>query len=138
MGKRLRITGLAAPLQTLLLSALPKAAAFSVTEPPAAMASPAAPIGQPVSVEMLVALAASESPVDRRRRGAAQADRAITALERFNAELLAGVPAVERLRDVADWLQSEQHEQDDAALASLFNDIELRMRVELAKYDVSA
>lgn len=134
----MRITGLAAPLQNVLLAALPKVAAFSVTEPPVATTPPSAPIGQPVSVEMLVALAASGSPVDRRRRGAAQADRAITALERFNAELLAGVPAVEQLRDAADWLQSAQAEQDDAALVSLFKDIELRMRVELAKFDISA
>jgi len=54
------------------------------------------------------------------------------------AEMLAGLPAVERLREIAAWVEEEHQGPEDAALASLFKDIELRMRVELAKYDVSA
>lgn len=136
---RLRITGLAAPLQTMLLAALPKvAAAFSAAaEPQAPIAPPPAPLGQPVSVEMLVALAAAESPIDRRRRVSAQADRGLRALERLDVETAAGLPAVERLQEVAA-LTDTLGEAQDPALAGLLQEIELRMRVELAKHDIIA
>lgn len=133
----MRITGLASPIQNMLLAALPKVAEFAAAEPPVQSASPAAAPAQPVSVEMLVALAASESPVDRRRRVAARADQALGALERLNAELLAGLPAVERLHEIAA-LAPTVAEQADPALAALFSEIELRMRVELAKHDIIA
>lgn len=135
----MRITGLAAPLQTMLLAALPKvgAAFTAAAEPQTPMAPPAAPLGQPVSVEMLVALAASESPIDRRRRVATQADRGLRALERLDAEMLAGLPAVERLQELAA-LGPSLGEPQDPALATLLQEIELRMRVELAKHDIIA
>jgi Class II flagellar assembly regulator len=134
----LRITGPTTPIQNMLLAALPKVTEFTAAEAPVPMAAPAptAP-PQPVSVEMLVALAASESPVDRRRRQVASADGALATLERLNAELLAGVHTVERLKEVAAWT----HDLDappDPALVSLYNDIELRLRVELAKHDIVA
>jgi len=134
----LRITGPTTPIQNMLLAALPKVTEFTTAEAPAPMAAPAptAP-PQPVSVEMLVALAASESPVDRRRRQVASADGALTSLERLNAALMAGLPTVERLQEVAAWTQSLDT-PPDPALASLFNDIELRLRVELAKHDIVA
>lgn len=134
----MRITGHVAPLQNLLLAAMPKAGAFAVADQPVATSPPAAPLGQPVSVEMLVALANAESPIDRRRRSIAQASGALGALERLNTELLAGLAAPERLREIAAWAEATRHGPEDAALASLFRDIELRMRVELAKHDISA
>ncbi len=134
----MRITGLVAPLQNLLLAALPKASAFTVADTPMMAAPPAAPLGQPVSVEMLVALANSESPIDRRRRSIAHASGALGALERLNTEMLAGLAAPERLREIAAWADATRNGPEDTALASLFRDIELRMRVELAKHDITA
>jgi len=134
----LRITGPTSPIQNLLLAALPREAVFTTTEAPLPTAQPATTAPpQPVSVEMLVALSASESPVDRRRRQTAVADGALTALERLNAELMAGLPTVERLREVAAWSKSLDT-PPDPALATLFADIELRLRVELAKHDIVA
>ena len=133
----MRITGLAAPLQTLLLASLPKAAAFAAAKPPVQDAAPATPLAQPVSVEMLVTLAAAESPIDRRRRAANQADRGLHALERLDAEQAAGLPAIERLREVAAWSETLETPQDPA-LAALLQEIELRVRVELAKHDIIA
>lgn len=131
----MRITGVTAPLQNMLLSALPKVAQFAVPEAPAAQAPPMASATQPVSVEMMVALAASEPAIDRRRRVAAAADRGLAALERLDAELLAGIPAVDSLREIAAWSASLD-EADDVELRELLKDIELRVRVELAKHDV--
>lgn len=133
----MRITGLTAPIQTLLLGALPKAAPFAVPDAAMPQVSLPAPIALSVSVEMMVALAAAERPVESRRRAVRVAERGIGALERLDTALLAGLPAVERLREVAAWSQS-LGEPEDAALRELFKDIELRVRVELAKHDITA
>jgi hypothetical protein len=132
----LRITGLANPLQAALLAALPKVAKFAVTEPVVQPAPPATPVGQPVSVEMLVTLAQSESPIDRRRRVATRADESLRALERLS-HALPGVPVVEQLKEIAATMAQLDTPQDPA-LAGLIKDIELRMRVELAKHDIVA
>lgn len=133
----MRITGLSAPLQNMLLAALPKVAGFAVTDPPVLPSPPASPVGQPVSVEMLVTLAASEPAIDRRRRIAVVADRGLRALERLNEELLAGLPAVERLQEVAAW-SGALGDPQDPALGEILKEIELRVRVELAKHDITA
>lgn len=133
----MRITGLSAPVQNILLAALPKVAAFVVADAPVPNGPTAAAVGQPVSVEMLVALAATESPIDRRRRAATTADRGLRALERLDTQMLAGLPAVERLQELAA-LTSTLDAPSDPALADLLQEIELRMRVELAKHDILA
>ncbi len=133
----MRITGLSAPVQNMLLAALPKVAEFAVTDPPVQQSPPPATIGQPVSVEMMVTLAASEPAIDRRRRIAIVADRGLRALERLNEELLAGLPAVERLQEVAAWTGTLDDPQDPA-LGEILREIELRVRVELAKHDITA
>ncbi|EIZ78715.1 hypothetical protein WSK_2763 [Novosphingobium sp. Rr 2-17] len=133
----MRITGLTASLQNLLLATQPKVAAFAVAEPRVQDAAPVTPLAQPVSVEMLVTLAATELPIDRRRRAANQADRGLRALERLDAEQAAGLPAVERLQEVAAWSETLETPQDPV-LAALLQEIELRVRVELAKHNIIA
>ncbi len=133
----MRVTGIALPIQNLLLEALPKAVAFTAAEKPQQIARPTTVPGQPVSVEMLVALSASESQIDRRRRVAARAEQALDLLGQLNSELLAGLPTAERLNEVAA-LSQNMAEPADPALANLFKEIELRMRVELAKHDIIA
>jgi len=133
-GETLRITGLAPPIQKLLLTALPKVTAFAVAETSTPPTAPAAQGAQPVSVQMLVTLATIEPAIDRRRRIAADADRGLRALERLEATLSAGLPPLERLREVAAW-SAEQRTPQDPELAAIFQDIELRVRIELAKHD---
>lgn len=91
----------------------------------------------PPSVEMLVALAAADPQVERRRRMAKDAERGVDALEQLHKELLAGVVPVERLQEVAEWSQSFEM-PDDPVLAQILSDIDLRVRVELAKLDIQA
>jgi hypothetical protein len=50
---------------------------------------------------------------------------------------MAGLPAVESLHEIAAWSEA-LGEPEDAELRELFKDIELRIRVELAKHDIMA
>jgi Class II flagellar assembly regulator len=135
-----RIDALTVPVtRTLLLGALPKVAAqFSAQDlhphtVPTQTPAPTAP-AMP-SVEMLVTLAMSEAPVDRRRRLARDASRGLDMLERLHQELLVGVPAPARLREIVEWAQTAEH-PEDPVLAQIFHDIDVRVRVELAKHDI--
>ncbi|WP_448661368.1 flagellar assembly protein FliX [Sphingomonas sp. CJ20] len=138
----MRIEGLSPILARSLLAALPKGVpSFPRTDiDPRALANhPVSGPGAPPmpTVEMLVALAVGDPGVERRRKQAAAAERGIDALDRLHKELVAGTPSVERLREVAEWSQSLET-PDNPVLASILKDIDLRVRVELAKFDVEA
>jgi hypothetical protein len=138
-----RIDGLTPLMARSLLAALPKAVpsfkgpmeeagqgrAYPVQGPAASHPTP--------SVAMLVTLAAADPAIERRRKEAKQAERGIEALDRLHKELVAGTPAPERLREIAEWSQTFET-ADDPVLASLLSDIDLRVRVELAKHDIQA
>lgn len=137
----MRIDHLSPILARNLLAALPKAApGFAlggeelVAHGPHAPQASGATVPMP-SVEMLVTLAASQQAVERRRRLAKDAERGIDALDRLHKELLAGAPSADRLREIAEWSQTLDT-PDDPVLAALVADIDLRVRVELAKFDV--
>jgi hypothetical protein len=138
-----RIDNLTPLMARSLLAALPKAApGFPIAEEEAA-ARPA-PLQQGTgthqtnpSVAMLVTLAAADPAIERRRKQAQDAERGLDALDNLHKELATGTPSVERLREIVEW--SENFEaSDDPVLASILSDIELRVRVELAKIDLSA
>ena len=137
-----RIESLSPVMLRSLLAALPKAApGFPVAEE-AARAVPHPGINAPgtapvPSVQMLVALAAADPAIERRRKEAKQAERGVDALERLHKELVAGAPAPERLREIAEWSQNFEA-PDNPVLASILSDIDLRVRVELAKLDIQA
>lgn len=110
---------------------------FGVDDPPAA-SPPSAPVTPPTtSVEMLVALASIDPAVERRRKLAAEADRGLALLERLHEESLGGGVMPERLEQLSAWVAGFAI-PDDPELASVARDIELRVRVELAKHDLTA
>jgi len=138
----MRIPALPPLMQQSLLATLGPAEAFSVAGADAdgqaagILPPPMPPAAQPAtSVQMLVALAAAEPTAERRRKMAAAADRGLTLLERLHAELMVGTPAPERLQELVEWSESLQP-PTDPNLASLQRDIEVRVRVELAKHDL--
>jgi len=138
-----RIDNLTPLMARSLLAALPKAApGFPVAEEEAVarqmpMQHGAAATQTNPSVAMLVTLAAADPAIERRRKEAKHAERGIDALDKLHKELAAGTPSVERLQEIVEW--SENFETaDDPVLAGILSDIELRVRVELAKVDVSA
>ena len=87
------------------------------------------------SVEMLVVLAASLPRPEQRRRLVAEADRGLGYLEDLCAALLKGKHREQELQQLVEWLQTKSA-CDEADFDELYQAIELRVRVELAKFDM--
>jgi hypothetical protein len=101
-------------------------------------ARPVASIAQPAtSVQMLVALAAIDPAVERRRKQAVEAERGLTLLDRLDREVAAGAPPAEALEALADWTRGFTL-PDDPQLAEIARAVDLRVRVELARHDLIA
>ncbi len=136
----MRVEGLTPLMARTLVSALPKVLpSFPISEAEAAAARPqphAAQTPQPMpTVAMLVTLAAADPAIERRRKQAKQATEGLDVLETVHRELLAGTLDPGALQDLAEWAKSIET-PDDPVLAEIMRDIDLRVRVELAKYDV--
>lgn len=135
----MRIEGPIGLLQALraALPARPAEPAQFGTQPPAVpVATPAASTPMPVqSVAMLVALA-SASDVDgaRRTEDLRHAENGIETLALLHGGLIAGVLSPQRIRALKEWRKG-QRTPDDPKLASLMEDVELRILVELAKLE---
>jgi hypothetical protein len=137
-----RIENLSPILARSLLAALPKVAPGfpRIGEEPRTQPMPhlSGPGAVPTpSVEMLVTLSAANPGIERRRKLAEDAGRGLDALDRLHKELVSGVASPERLQQIAEWSHSFET-PDDPVLAQLLSDIDLRVRVELAKHDVQA
>jgi len=89
------------------------------------------------NVAMLVTLAAADPGSERRRKAAADADRGLKTLDTLHKELLRGTATADRLRELAQWTASAEV-PSDPQLAALYREIDIRVRVELAKYDIEA
>ncbi|WP_321502569.1 flagellar assembly protein FliX [Breoghania sp.] len=85
------------------------------------------------SVDALLALQEVDDPLTGRRRGAVQRGRdLLDALEEMKADLLAGVIPPARLERILN-LVSARMPSGDPRLEEVFDEIDLRARVELAK-----
>jgi hypothetical protein len=135
-----RIEGLGAILPRMLVQAIGRPAPAMATlgdqtpRPdtalqPNALANPA--IG---SVQMLVAMSAQTPVEERRRRTVQRATRGLDALAALDAAAMIDAPRTAVVASLTEWSQ-ELHEAADPALDALMAEIELRVRVELAKYD---
>ena len=135
----MRVVGLSSLLTQALLPTTPKnVPVMKPAEDAPAPAPPAVATSPATSVQMLVAMAAAAEPAaERRRRIAANAEKGLRGLERLYAEMLAGAPSVERLREIAEWSETLVP-PEDPELARIAAEIDLRVRVELAKHDVRA
>ena len=139
----MRITGLPPAMQQSLLTALAKAgedfkvaAQTAEPRPGAVLPSTTSQATQPAtSVEMLVALAAAEPPLERRRKIAQATSRGLLLLEQLHAELLAGTLPPERVEELVEWSESFEV-PSDPQLAALAREVELRVRVEIAKHEM--
>ncbi|MCD2317079.1 flagellar assembly protein FliX [Sphingomonas sp. IC-11] len=125
-----------------MLAILPKAepgfrAALPQVDSPApsSVAQPHPAAMPATSVQMLVQMAAADVSVERRRRIAESAGRGLALLQRLHAETLVPPAGVEAVRGLENWLETFEM-PEDAELASLMQEIELRVRVELAKHEM--
>lgn len=129
------------PAPALLAGFARKSPTFSLGEEPDAPSAqvpqqPAVQPGQPLgSVQMLVTLAAYDPDRERRRQMAEQGSDGLDELEALQVELAVGEVTPERLEQLAEWV-AQVEQPDDPVLAAIMAEIELRVRVELAKFDI--
>jgi len=83
---------------------------------------------------LLAAATALETPKDKRRREARPAARGLEILEQLHAAQVKGLPDEAALDALSQWAALFEV-PDDPELAEIARDIELRVRVELAKHD---
>ncbi|WP_010545182.1 flagellar assembly protein FliX [Sphingomonas elodea] len=136
----MRIDSLTPMMARNLLAALPKSVSGYASPAGEQPAPPTPPLAVPgavpaTSVQALVAIAVNNPVAERRRKQARDAERGIDALDRLHKELVAGTPNVARLREIAAWSQTIST-PEEPTLAELMRDIDLRVRVELAKLDI--
>ncbi len=136
----MRIDSLSPMMARNLLAALPKSVSSLVSrleDPTASMPHPLPAPGAtpPTSVQMLVAIAANNPIMERRRKQARDAERGIDALDRLHKELVAGTPNVARLREIVEWSETVPT-PSEPQLAALMREVDVRVRVELAKLDI--
>jgi hypothetical protein len=114
-----------------------EANAFDTEDPRPTSLGAAAMTAPTTSVEMLVALASVDPAVERRRKLAAEADRGLGLLERLYQDLQGDGVLPARLDELSAWVERFAV-PDDPELAEVARDIEVRVRVELAKHDLKA
>jgi len=86
-------------------------------------------------VEAMLALQAAADATDHASRGLTRGNELLQLLDQVHIGLLSGGIPRHTLKKLAADLKSQQGETADPRLAQVLSEIELRARVELAKYD---
>ena len=127
----------------VLLAGLPKAApVFDATPRETGAQAQAQAAQSPVAnlpianVQMLVTMAVDGANAERRKQ-ARDTSKGLDKLEDFHRAVLKGEATPGQLQAIADWV-AQSEVPSDPKLAAIFRDIDVRVRVELAKYDVQA
>jgi hypothetical protein len=89
-------------------------------------------VGGPTDVASLMALQEVEDPTERKRRSVKRGRALLDELEQLKLELLAGTILPGRLETLTTLLAGREPSGDDG-LDRVLDDIDLRVRVELAK-----
>ena len=93
----------------------------------------AAPVGASASIDALLALQAAEDPLHAKRKLVRRGQALLDTLDAVKTDLLAGRVSEGRLNQLLS-LIGQARERTQPGLDSLLDDIELRARVELAKF----
>jgi len=86
------------------------------------------------SIHSLLAVQGVDDPTTGRRRAIENASETLDVLDELKLGLLAGELPADKLQRLLSHVSTERSEIDDPALANVLDHIELRARVELAKY----
>ena len=106
---------------------------FISEEAPTARASSAEPTVQASSIDALIALQAVEDPLLKKKKALRRGNALLDGLEQIKADLLVGRVSEGRLNQLMV-LIGQARERDLPGLDAVLDDIELRARVELAKF----
>lgn len=137
----MRIDGLSAILPRMLsLTTQKSASAETTANAPDAGPVPSArgDIANPAigSVQMLVAMSTLAPAAERRRKAVANAAQGLSMLDRLRQSLATGKTGDMPLNDLHQWLE-QRESSDNEELEALIRQIDLRVRVEIAKLDRS-
>lgn len=83
-------------------------------------------------IEAILALQAVGGPLEGKKKALRRGRALLDALDEIKADLLVGQVSAERLNDLTTML-SQLRERSEPALDAVLDDIDLRVRVELAK-----
>ena len=107
---------------------------FFVAEPSTGgQVASAQPIAQSTGIDALLALQAVEDPLLKKRKAIKRGNALLDSLETIKADLLLGRVSEGRLNQLLA-LVGTAREQQAPGLDAVLDDIELRARVELAKF----
>ncbi len=106
---------------------------FLPEEAPASATSSAAPVVQATGIDALLALQAVEDPLFARKKAIRRGNQLLDALDAIKADLLLGQVSEGRLNQLMA-LIGQARQRQEPGLDGLLDDIELRARVELAKF----
>jgi hypothetical protein len=106
---------------------------FIGEEAPAPRTSAAEPTVQASSIDALIALQAVEDPLLKKKKALRRGNALLDSLETIKADLLVGQVSEGRLNQLMA-LIGQARERDLPGLDAVLDDIELRARVELAKF----
>lgn len=98
-----------------------------------AKAAPAAPMAATAGLDAILALQAVGGPLDGKKKALRRGRSLLDTLDEIKADLLVGMVSLDRLDQLANMLD-EMRERTMPGLDSVLDDIELRVRVELAKF----
>ena len=114
-------------------SASARAATFRIGDGgPAARAANAAPAAPTAGIDALLALQGAPDPLQGRRKQVRRGRSLLDALDALKADLLAGRSSEGHLNQLLA-LIGQARERTEPGLDAVLDDIELRVRVELAK-----
>lgn len=86
------------------------------------------------AVGALIGIQEVESATDREARGKKRANLLLSEMDELRLALLTGTISKEQLLRLSAMVQSHKEQIDDPRLAGVLDEIDLRARVELAKY----
>lgn len=96
-------------------------------------AAPTAPIAGTAGLEAILALQAVGGPLDGKKKAVRRGHALLDTLDEIKADLLVGRVDLEKL-DMLSSRLAEMRERSLPGLDAVLDDVELRVRVELAKF----
>lgn len=101
------------------------------TDGPARVAG-SAPVAGTTGIDAILALQAIDGPLEGKKKALRRGRTLLDTLDEIKADLLVGQVSAERL-DALSVMLAQVRERSEPALDSVLDDIDLRVRVELAK-----